>query len=451
MSLTPFHIISGLREFIQSHDENHRKVTSEDFFEIDKRNFEVETIRFEMKSYYPNVFADLRKRNGIDTDQFMESFSLPEDHANTMTESTGRSGSFFYRTPDHMFFYKTLLRPEVDLMKSFIVDYWKHLRKYKKSFIMRMYGLYRVTVGVESTFILIMGSVFPRGVELHETFDLKGRKPKPGKSAEARGVISNSVLKDNEIARKLGFEHIEDKFFFSTQLEHDVELFTKHQIMDYSLLVGVHYVTQEEWEEHLIIDEIRNENTGLKKMRRTMVVKPGDFPDVVLDSSSEDSDEEVRSQKARKKEITHMLNRGEIRSVYDINAISGVHPISGEREVYFFGIIDCLTGYVFGKKVANFFKQFIWDKETLSTVKANFYADRFMGFMKNELIFDESVHTDMLLEEPIIDSESTSEIRNTIAMTETRKEARRNSSGDRRKLEIKEKRPRRRGNNSDES
>jgi len=65
-----------------------------------------------------------------------------------------------------------------------------------------------------------------------------------------------------------------------------------------------------------------------------------------------------------------------------------------------------LTFYHFGKKLAHFFKKMLWESETLSTVKSNFYADRFANFMKNELVYDSENHEDpYLLVEPEFSSD----------------------------------------------
>lgn len=59
---------------------------------------------------------------------------------------------------------------------------------------------------------------------------------------------------------------------------------------------------------------------------------------------------------------------------------------NGEDEIYFIGIIDCLTSYILKKKIAFAFKRILWDPETLSTVKAKFYARRFYDFMTHQLL-----------------------------------------------------------------
>jgi len=64
----------------------------------------------------------------------------------------------------------------------------------------------------------------------------------------------------------------------------------------------------------------------------------------------------------------------------------GKNPSTNDDEVYFVGIIDCLTSFQLKKKLAFTFKRVLWEPETLSTVKAKFYATRFYNFMTTQLL-----------------------------------------------------------------
>lgn len=43
----------------------------------------------------------------------------------SLAESTGRSGSLFYRTDDGKYLFKTIMHSEVTAFKSFLLDYYK--------------------------------------------------------------------------------------------------------------------------------------------------------------------------------------------------------------------------------------------------------------------------------------------------------------------------------------
>jgi len=242
--------------------------------------------------------------NNISTDFFMESFFIPEEAQ--VTGSTGKSGSLFYSTPDGNFFYKTLLHPEVGTMKAMLKQYYEHLITNKKSFIMKMYGLFRCSGALtEKTWILIMGSVFPKGVKIHEKYDLKGRKPKPGKSHADRGVISQHVLKDNEINRRLYFEDDDDKAFFMNQLDDDVQLLKANNVMDYSLLIGIYKPDKKEVEPERKKEEEPESNKEKepesKKEKRLSKLKKNDTEKNGKIEEEPENKKEKRLSKLKKK------------------------------------------------------------------------------------------------------------------------------------------------------
>lgn len=85
-------------------------------------------------------------------------------------------------------------------------------------------------------------------------------------------------------------------------------------------------------------------------------------------------------------------------SIYELGLCG--YTEDGTEAVFFVGIIDCLTAYTFMKQTATLFKRYLdlasdltlsilWDSETLSTVAATFYAERFLNFMTKVLLADE--------------------------------------------------------------
>uniref|UniRef100_A0A6B2KYU3 PIPK domain-containing protein n=1 Tax=Arcella intermedia TaxID=1963864 RepID=A0A6B2KYU3_9EUKA len=174
----------------------------------------------------------------------MKSWQIPTEDQE-MTQSTARSGSMFYMTPDKKYLFKTILHPEVEVMMTILKPYFEHLSTNPKTFIVKIYGLFRISYGSNKTWVLIMGNTLPPGITIQEKYDLKGRKAKPGKSVDERGIISQAIYKDNEITRTLRLDE-DQKARYIEQLEKDVAMLSKYDIMDYSLLVGIHKVTDEE-------------------------------------------------------------------------------------------------------------------------------------------------------------------------------------------------------------
>jgi len=88
------------------------------------------------------------------------------------------------------------------------------------------------------------------------------------------------------------------------------------------------------------------------------------------------------------------------------NGIPGINPKTGKSETYFLGVIDCLTDFHIWKLAAHTFKRILWEKEMLSTVPPDYYADRFFQFCSKTIWSqNESDSTDLFyieLQSPII-------------------------------------------------
>jgi len=337
-------IITGICHVVQEAENNAKEgLSDEDFHAVNKTKVTGPGITFEIKDYAPQAFREVRSLFNITTQQFLESWHVPKNEPTDLVGSTGRSGSNFYKTPDKRFFFKTLIHNEVYAMLGLLKEYIQHFKKYPRSFIMKVCGMHRIIYGGEKLWIIIMGNILPEPyVSIDEKYDLKGRTPKPGKSISERQPISKDALKDNEISRTFAFVE-EDRQFFQKQLKRDIKLLKNHNIMDYSLLVGIHHVTEEDVKLH-------------KKNRKRL---------------------------KKQKDLTFAP---EERSAFEWQGLVGNNPGLSRPEVFFIGIIDCLTVYVIKKVMANTFKSVKWSKETLSTVPADYYAKRFLSFMTKRLL-----------------------------------------------------------------
>eukprot|EP01127_Copromyxa_protea_P020875 TRINITY_DN7038_c0_g1_i1.p1 TRINITY_DN7038_c0_g1~~TRINITY_DN7038_c0_g1_i1.p1 ORF type:complete len:537 (+),score=136.71 TRINITY_DN7038_c0_g1_i1:661-2271(+) len=218
--------------------------------------------------------------------------------------------------------------------------------------MVRIYGMFRISFGTWRCWIQVMGNTFPPDVPDVHVYDLKGRKPKPGKSFDERGVISQGAKKDNEITCKLLFSDA-TKQYFVEQLEHDVNLLKVHDIMDYSLLVGIHKITPQEKAHAKIVFDLRK--SGLARSPK--------FPCITAAE----------------------------KTIYDRGGLLAWSGREKTECIVFLGIIDNLTKFTFNKQMAHWFKSWIWEAETLSTVQAEFYAERFYMWMTKELLADEVI------------------------------------------------------------
>jgi len=318
-------IIHAIEHSVHQVKENPREVTAKDFSEptckiksVFRRQMGEQERTYRVWDYSPYVFEKIRQLTGTAQD-FLASFT-GIDSDDEMTRSTSKSGSYFYKTKDEKYFLKTLQFPEVSALISILNDYVAHLTEYPNTFLVKIYGLWRVKdYGRDDLWVIVMGNAFPSGVKLDAVYDLKGRKAKPG----SRRQENTEVKSDYDYPRIFFVE--EDKQFYISQLKMDIELLRKHNRMDYSLLIGTCQNIDETFLKH-------NTNNNLISLRGTS------------------------------------------------NAV---------LQYYWINIIDILTVYNTQKKLANLFKQTVFERETLSSVDPVFYFDRFFSFMTKTLLSED--------------------------------------------------------------
>lgn len=216
---------------------------------------------FYIKEYAGIIFNNIRKIYNIDKDTFISSIS-PQDFitemmisSSTIIEelcSTGKSGSLFYYTRDGKFILKTISPTEYAFLKKILPNYFKHLCRNKHTLLPKFLGCYQLVKKVKKTksrvYFVIMQNIFSTNKEIHLRYDLKGSK------------IGRQVLKENEqigsnlkgmklsfALKDLDLENNKHYFFVGgkksriiDQLQRDTLFLAQNDIIDYSLLVGIH-------------------------------------------------------------------------------------------------------------------------------------------------------------------------------------------------------------------
>ena len=136
---------------------------------------------------------------------------------------------------------KTLTYTEQKFLRSILPSYYRHLSLHPHTFLTHFYGLYRVCMpNADNTRLhfVIMRSVFHTEKKIDRVWDLKGSTV--GRKSE----VGESVAKDLDIleeGKKLRFVNFCEREAFLEQLEVDATFLASLGIMDYSLLLGLHY------------------------------------------------------------------------------------------------------------------------------------------------------------------------------------------------------------------
>ena len=123
-------------------------------------------------------------------------------------------------------------------------SYYEHVKENPETLISRIFGLHRVKQANTKKYIyfVVMGNVFPPNRDIHQVFDLKGSTFGRFTNPEESKNNPSCVLKDlNWIQQeqKICLGPIKEKLL-KTQLEKDIAFCEKENIMDYSLLIGIH-------------------------------------------------------------------------------------------------------------------------------------------------------------------------------------------------------------------
>ncbi|RUS22827.1 hypothetical protein BC938DRAFT_475182 [Jimgerdemannia flammicorona] len=360
---------------------------------------------FKFKDYAPWVFRHLRQQFYIDPADYL--VSLTSKYLLSELGSPGKSGSFFYYSRDYRFIIKTIHHTEHKFMRKILRDYYEHVCNNPNTLLCRFYGLHRVKLphGKKIHFV-VMGNVFPPNKDVHETYDLKYWLILTYDIYFFRqGSTFGRFLPDEEVQKKpylpmkdLNWEKRNKKLelgpdkrvLFVEQIERDVELLERLNIMDYSLLVGLHNMERgnkenirdttlsmfqpetKKIERQASMGHHKRESKAQAVRKAIAQTEPGQ-----LDTSLPDDPFMERRR------CVFYADDGGFHSTDESNRPT--------NELYFIGIIDILTPYNFVKKAEHYWKSMSQDAHAISSVKPVEYGKRFLDFMINTLKHHEDV------------------------------------------------------------
>lgn len=259
---------------------------------------------FKWTDYASGIFSRLRELHGIKSSDYM--LSLCGDSSLRELKTPGKSGAVFYISYDDHFLVKTVHKSEYKLLRQMLPLYFRvsgrgggfainprwpvalltlrsalgspmclplttlrvahrsalglplcppacpplsattprapprpqHMDQHPHSLLCRFFGLHSVTPeGGKKAWFVVMGNLFSTDLTIHRRYDLKGStlgrftlNPKPG-----------STLKDLDLSESFKLEsHWHEQLM--EQLDADTRFLAQMNIMDYSLLLGVHRV-----------------------------------------------------------------------------------------------------------------------------------------------------------------------------------------------------------------
>ncbi|KAL0917438.1 hypothetical protein M5K25_012498 [Dendrobium thyrsiflorum] len=352
-----------------------------------------QTAEFRWKDYCPMVFRHLRKLFAVDPADYM--MAICGNDALRELSSPGKSGSFFYLTQDDRFMIKTVKKSEVKVLIRMLASYYQHICKYENSLVTKFYGVHCVKPnGGQKVRFIVMGNLFCSEYRIHRRFDLKGSSHGRTTEKAEEEIDETTTLKDLD----LNFVFRLQSTWFKKliwQIERDCEFLEAVGIMDYSLLVGLHFR-----------DDVSASKMGMHAASEKMSGKseplPGGRTLVEVCFSELGWRDTNRFVDGRKQPIrlgANMPARAEyvLRwSDSDHSPIAGgglLMPPARNGEVYevilYFGVIDILQDYDISKKLEHAYKSLQVDPTSISAVDPKLYSRRFRDFISRVFKEDE--------------------------------------------------------------
>uniref|UniRef100_A0A1J3DWW2 Phosphatidylinositol 4-phosphate 5-kinase n=1 Tax=Noccaea caerulescens TaxID=107243 RepID=A0A1J3DWW2_NOCCA len=388
----------GIRYSVGKHASTVREIKQSDFDPSEKfwTRFPPEgskitpphqSVDFRWKDYCPLVFRRLRELFTVDPADYM--LAICGNDALRELSSPGKSGSFFYLTQDDRFMIKTVKKSEVKVLLRMLPSYYKHVCQYENSLVTKFYGVHCIKpVGGQKTRFIVMGNLFCSEYRIQRRFDLKGSSHGRTTFKPEAEIDETTTLKDLD----LNFSFRLQRNWYQelmTQIKRDCEFLEAERIMDYSLLIGVHF---------------RDDNTGDKMGLSPFVLRSGKIESYqnekfmrgcrFLEAELQDMDRILAGRKPLIRLGANMPARAERmarRSDFDQYSSGGTNYLS-HGEVYevvlYFGIIDILQDYDISKKIEHAYKSLQADPASISAVDPKLYSKRFRDFISRIFVED---------------------------------------------------------------
>lgn len=328
--------------------------------------------RFSFKIYAPIAFRYFRDVFGIQPEDFMLSFcSAPLRELS----NPGASGSIFYVTDDDEFIIKTVTHKEAEFLQKLLPGYYMNIVQNPRTLLPKFFGLYCYHCNSKNIRLVVMNNLFPSWIEIHEKYDLKGSTYKR-KASSAERAKNTPTYKDLDFMEIHPNGLILDHEMYDAlckTIERDCTVLESFKIMDYSLLIGMHNISKKS-----------NVEASSPKNPDEPSTSNGTVPSNIRGEGPPSNLSKTKKRHLYHTTVMESIDR-QLTSEEIIHQTSGGIPAKsdkGDDVILFIGIIDILQSYKMMKKIEHTFKSVFFDSDTISVHRPDFYANRFLTFMK---------------------------------------------------------------------
>lgn len=367
------------------------------------------SVDFYWKDYCPMVFRNLREMFKLDAAEYM--MSICGDCALKDISSPGKSGSIFFISQDDKFVIKTLKKYELKVLLNMLPKYYHHVGSYENTLITKFFGIHRITLrGGKKVRFVVMGNMFCTELHIHRRYDLKGSSQ--GRYTSQDKINSNTTLKDLDLKYEF---HMDKKLRESLfkQISLDCKFLESQHIIDYSLLLGLHFRAPENLK--ALVEppgsiqrqfSLPSADVDILKQGEQLIILKG-----LLLVAHEPSfvnatpgphirGNTLRAYSIGNKEVDLLLpGTARLPVQLGVNMPAQATSLLQEDkveesevelfEVYdvvlYMGIIDILQEYNVKKKLEHAYKSLQFDPMTISVIEPKIYAERFINFMDKKV------------------------------------------------------------------
>jgi len=277
-------------------------------------------------------------------------------------------------------------------------NYHHHVRTYDNTLITKFFGLHRIKPYSGQKFrFVVMGNMFCTELRIHRRFDLKGSSL--GRSADKVEIDEHTILKDLDLNYSFYLEPSWREALLK-QIEIDSKFLESQNIMDYSLLLGVHYRAPQHLRSHMssnglrIVAEGESLDDDISNYPEGLVLVPRGTDDGSFVGGPHVRGGRLKAASATGDEEVDLLLPGTARLQIQLGVnmparaeyIPGTEKKEMFHEVYdvvlYLGIIDILQDYNISKMLEHAYKSIQYDSVSISAVDPTFYSERFLEFIQ---------------------------------------------------------------------
>jgi len=369
-----------------------------------------------IKTYHPNIFKNIRRsitntnsdtsnsksnnnNNNNDISKYNEFNEkiymkcLHYDNLNCLS-SDSKSGQSFWVSNDGSIILKTIKHYELKNLLNILIDLNDHMINSKSigypSTIASIIGLYKVTlISGHKKYFMACRNVYPnqninininqskyKSIKIIKKYDLKGS------TIGRRASINSNVKKDLDLMESgyllsLGYK---SKEILIQSLIRDTEFLSKHNFMDYSLLVA-------EVKEEVTVNNNNNNNnnSNSNSNSNSNTIKQqhhhhhhhrsNSIRRIFTNIFHRNKKDNISTSSSSSSSLSLLLDN-------DIIDSSGIIVLKGNNNmIYYFGIIDFLQKYSFRKVIETWIKGIYCNSNNISCVNPKYYAKRFLNFL----------------------------------------------------------------------